>query len=168
MQFECRKTYGKVAQGRVGPTKVLQVHVLEVTSHARALATVWRARCRIRSRPPSKAVSALPETRGHVLLLAQLYPKPLKDAANKSGMWSASRIIYGHYSDRVLEGCASQDFQKFNCSMKFRFRMAQLGAIAGPSMGARCPQGLLRIFERRAPKFDFAPPVNYPLRPLQT
>ena len=57
--------------------------------------------------------------------------------------------------------------------MNFRFRMAQLGAIAGPSRGARCPQGLLRIFERRAPKFDFATTLfgrcryEAPLKPVR-
>ena len=124
LQFECRKTNGRVAQGRVRPTKVLQAHVLEVTSHAKSVGDGLASEIKNKVMASVKdGFCGLPETRSHVLLLAQLYPKPLKDAANKSGMWSASRIIYGYYSDQVLEGCASQDFQKFNGSMRYRFRM---------------------------------------------
>ena len=111
LQFECRKTYGRVAQGRVGPTIVLQAHVLEVTSHAKSVGDGLASEIKNKVMDSVKGgFCSLPGTRGYVLLLAQLYPKPLKDAANKSGIWSASRIIYGYYSDQVLEGCASQDF----------------------------------------------------------
>ena len=33
------------------------------------------------------------------------------DAAYKTGMWSSKRIIYGYYSEEVLQVGASQDFQ---------------------------------------------------------
>ena len=102
------------------------------------------------------AFCGLPGTRSHVLLLAQLYPKVLKDAANKSGMWSASRIIYGYYSDQVLEGCASQDFQKFNGSMRYRFRM---GPNSVPEQAHRgklvVRKGFYACPSCRAPNFDF-------------
>ena len=148
----------RVAQGRVGPTKVLQAHVLEVTSHAKSVGDGLASEIKNKVTASVKGgFCGLPGTRGHVLLLAQLYPKPLKDAANKSGMWSACRIIYGYYSDRVFEGCASQDFQKFNGSMSYRFRM---GPNSVPEQAHRkklvVRKGFCACSSCCAPKFDFS------------
>ncbi len=49
-------------------------------------------------------------TRNHVLILAQLHPRPKGDVVNKTGMWSSKLIIYGFYSEEVLKTGSSLDF----------------------------------------------------------
>ena len=71
VQFEGRRTYGRVAQGGTGPTKVKQVHVLEVTAHAKSVGDGLASDIKNKVASNVKGGYApLPGTRNHVLLLA--------------------------------------------------------------------------------------------------
>ncbi len=92
-----------------------QIYVLEMT-HTKSV-VIERVVSNVKG-----GYAPLPGTCNHVLLLAQLQPRPKGYGANKSGMWSSKRIIYGYYSEEVLQTGASQDFKTFNSSMGYRFR----------------------------------------------
>jgi hypothetical protein len=50
--------------------------------------------------------------------MAQIYPRPMVDAGNKTGMWSTSRCIVAYYSDEVLSLNASRDFKAMRGAKK--------------------------------------------------
>ena len=81
----------------------------------------------------------LPGTCNHVLLLAQLQPRPKGDGANKSGMWSSKRIIYGFYSEEVLKTGSSLYSRTFKSSKSYRFRIGynEAGKLGSPSCSPR-------------------------------
>ncbi len=98
------RTYGRVAQGGTGPTKVKQVHVLEETAHAKSVGDGLASEIKNKLASNVKCGYApLPGTRNHDFFLAQLHPRPKGDGANKTGMWSSKHIIYGFYSEEVLK-----------------------------------------------------------------
>ena len=71
VQFEGRRTYGRVAQGGTGPTKVKQVHVLEETAHAKSVGDGLASEIKNEVASTVKGgYVPLPGTRNHVLLLA--------------------------------------------------------------------------------------------------
>ena len=97
-----------------------------------------------------------PGARNQVLLLAELYPKPLRDAGNKTGVWSPDRIFYAFYSDEVLAVGAMDDFKAYPKSKKYHFR-AGLNTIAEKATEGRLTvrEGFCACFSCHAPKFDF-------------
>jgi len=158
MQFEGRKTYGRVAQGGTGPTRVRQVHVLEETAHAKSVGDGLASEIKNKVASNVKGgYSALPGTRNHVLLLAQLHPRPKGDEANKFGMWASKRIIYAYYSEEVLRTGSSQDFKTFPKSKSHRFRYGYNEVDGDPAKRGllRIRQGFCACSSCHAPKFDF-------------
>ena len=98
----------------------------------------------------------LPGTRNHVLLLAQLHPRPKVDGANKTGMWSSKHIIYGFYSEEVLKTGSSLDFRKSKSSMSYRFRFGYNEAEDQAKKGLlRVRPGFCACSNCHAPKFNF-------------
>ena len=86
--------------------------------------------------------------REHVLLLAQVYPRPTVDAGNKTGVWSTSRCIVANYSDEVLSQNASRDFKTMQGAKKNRFRVRLNEDPARSKEGApHHPLGLLRVLK---------------------
>jgi hypothetical protein len=157
VQFEGRKTYGRVAQGGTGPTKVRHAHVLEETGKAKSVGDGLASEIKNKVASNVKGgYTSLPGTRNHVLLLAQLHPRPKGDDANKSGMWASKRIIYANYSEEVLQPGSSQDFKPFPSSMSHRFRYGFNEAENLANHGLlRVRKGFCACSNCHAPKFDF-------------
>ena len=102
-QFFGRKNAGMIAQGGTGPTGVHLASYIEERAHAKNVGDGLASEIKNKVTRYSKSGSAVkPGTRNQVLLLAELYPKPLRDAGNKSGVWSPDRIFYAYYSEEVL------------------------------------------------------------------
>lgn len=134
-----------------------QVHVLEETAHAKSVGDGLASEIKNKVASNIKGGYApLPGTRNHVLLLAQLHPRPKGDVVNKTGMWSSKRIIYGYYSDEVLQTGASLDFKTFNSSMSYRFRFGYNEAEDQAKKGRlRVRPGFCSCSNCHAPKFNF-------------
>jgi hypothetical protein len=93
---------------------VKQVRVLEETAHAKSVGDGLASEIKNKVASNVKGGYApLPGTGDHVLLLAQLHPRPKGDGANKTGMLPSKRIIYGFYSEEVLKTGSSLDFRTF-------------------------------------------------------
>ena len=75
--------------------------MLEETAHAKSVGDGLDSEIKNKVASNVKGGYApLPGTSNHVFFLAQLHPRPKVDGANKTGMWSSKRIIYGIYSSK--------------------------------------------------------------------
>ena len=133
------------------------MHVLEETAHAKSVGDGLASEIKNKVASNVKGgYSALPGTRNHVLLLAQLHPKPKGDEANKLGMWASKRIIYAYYSEEVLRTGSSHDFKTFAKSKSRRFRYGYNEVDTQANRGLlRIRQGFCACSSCHAPKFDF-------------
>jgi len=135
---------------------VAQASVIEEPSHAKHVSDGLASEIASKIRQLlSSGFSTLSGTRNQVLLLAQVYPKPLVDAGNNKGMWSTSRCMHAFYSDEVLSANIA-DFKATKGSKKYRFRV---GLNADPT---RAKEGKLTMRQSfcacsscHAPMFDF-------------
>ena len=89
----------------------------------------------------------LPGTRNHVLLLAQLHPRPKGDGANKTGMWSSKRIIYGFYSEEVLKTGSSLDLGRSSPLRVTASALAKTRPKTRRRRAPSCSPGLLCVLE---------------------
>jgi hypothetical protein len=146
-----------LAQGGTGPTKVRQAGYIEERAHAKNVSDGLASEIKNKVNGYSKSGFAVePGTRNQVLLLAELYPKPLRDAGNKSGVWSPGRVFYAYYSDEVLASRANTNFKPYKNSKKYHFRVG-LNAIAERAAEGRLTvrEGFCACSSCYAPKFDF-------------
>jgi hypothetical protein len=88
--------------------------------------------------------------------LAELSPKPLRDAGNKTGIWSPDRIFYIYYSDEVIAARANEDFKAYARSKSLHFRYGP-NTIAEKAHEGRlvARAGFCACSNCHAPKFDF-------------
>jgi hypothetical protein len=123
-QFEGRKNYGRVAEGVTGKTKVRSASVIEERCHAKnvgdGLASEIKNKVRWYLR---SGFGVEPGTRNQALLLAEVFPKPMRDGGNKTGIWSPDFIFYAYYSKDVLATTANDDFKPFKSSKRSHFRV---------------------------------------------
>lgn len=146
-----------VAQGGTGPTGVRLASYIEERAHAKNVGDGLASEIKNKVTGYSKSGFAVePGTRNQVLLLAELYPKPLRDAGNKSGVWSPDRIFYAYYSEEVLASRANADFKPYRDSKKYHFRVG-LNTIAAKAKEGRLTvrEGFCACSSCHAPKFDF-------------
>ena len=140
-----------------GPTKVALASYVEEVAHAKNVGDGLASEIKNKVNEFLRShFGVQPGTRNHVLLLAELFPKPLRDAGNKTGVWSPDRIFYAFYSDEVLKVEANADFKAYPNSKKYHFRVGQ------NTLPARAHEGKLTVREGfcacsscHAPRFDF-------------
>ena len=109
---------------RTGPTRVALATVVEEPAHAKHISDGLASE--ISNKMKQLLASGYAVQAGHcehVLLLAQVYPRPAVDAGNKTGMWSTTRSIVALYSDEVLSLNSERDFKAMPGAKKNRFRM---------------------------------------------
>ena len=103
-----------LAQGGTGPTKVRLAGYIEERAHAKDVGDGLASEIKNKVAGLFKSGFAIESgTRNQVLLLSELYLKPLRDAGNKTGVWSPDRIFYAYYSEEVLASRAHADFKPY-------------------------------------------------------
>ena len=104
--------YGETARARVGPQKVAKADVIHEKYKGKSVSDGLASdiKCKLNSSVKGGYCS-FPGFRNHVMYLAQKFPKTKGDPANKTGMWSPSRIIYGYYRASLFE--KKRHFNKF-------------------------------------------------------
>ncbi len=140
-----------------GPTRVAVATVIEEPAHAKHVSDGLASEIGNNIKELLASGYAVEAGhREHVLLLAQIYPRPTVDAGNKTGMRSTSRCIVAHYPDEVLSVSALRDFKAMPGAKKNRFHV---GLNEDP---ARCKDGehtvrpaFCACSSCCAPNFDF-------------
>jgi len=140
----------------VGPPKVAKADVIHEKYTGKFVSDGLASdiKCKLNSSVKGGYCS-LPGFRNHLMYLAQKFPKTKGDPANKTGMWSPSRIIYGYYRASLFG--KKRHFNKFPQSKLYKFRV-------GLSQDAArvATQGPLKVREFfcacpscAPPKYDF-------------
>jgi hypothetical protein len=156
-QFAGRGNNGNIAKGRTGPTGVFQAAYFEEAAHAKNVGDGLASEIKGKVAAYVQGGFAVePGARSQVLLLAQLHPKPLRDAGNKTGIWSPDDIIYAYYSKEVLDKRAKEDFMPYKDSKKYHFRFGPNDAPEKAGEGKlTVREGFCACSSCHAPKFDF-------------
>lgn len=157
LQFQCSENAGETAQGGTGPTKVRLAGYIEERGKAKSVGDGLASEIKNKVASYVKSGFAVePGTREQVLLLAALYPKPLRDAGNKTGIWSPGRIFYAYYSPNALAERAKKNFKPYKNSKKYHFRVGMNTIAAKASEGKlTVREGFCACSSCHAPKFDF-------------